>query len=634
MADEVKKEAYGAGSIQVLGGVDAIRKRPSMYIGDTAASGLHHLVFEVVDNSVDEALAGHCTLIKVTMNADGSVTVEDDGRGIPIEEMPQFKKSALEIIMTKLHAGGKFDHKTYQVSGGLHGVGLSVVNGLSSKLTVLVKRNGKVYSQSYEKGRPVDEVKVVGESDSIGTKITFTPDPDIFPITEFNFETLSSRLREMAFLNKGLEIQIKEESSGKEHVFKYDGGIKEFVQHLNQNKTALNPVIYLSKEKNGASLELAIQYNDGYLENIFSFANTINTHEGGTHLSGFKTALTRTLNSYADKNNLLKKGLKVSSADTFEGLTAIISVKLQNPQFEGQTKRKLGNSEIKGIVDSMVSSGLAEFLEQNPKVAKLILQKCMNAAEAREAARKAKEVSRRKNVLNSGSLPGKLTDCSNTNPAECEMFIVEGDSAGGSCRQGRNREFQAVLPIKGKILNVEKARLHKIFSSKEIIIMASAIGTGLGEEFDLKRVRYHKIIIMCDADVDGSHIRTLLLTFFFRYMSPLIGAGYIYLAQPPLYKVSKNRKEYYVYNEEKLTQLLEEIGKEGVTLQRYKGLGEMNPHQLWDTTMNPESRTLLQVTLEDAVEADKIFTLLMGEDVEPRRKFIEAHALEVRNLDV
>ncbi len=634
MDGEIKKQDYSAGSIQVLGGLDAVRKRPSMYIGDTASGGLHHLVFEIVDNSVDEALAGFCTIVKVSINADGSVTVEDNGRGIPVEIMPQYGKSALEIVMTKLHAGGKFDHKTYKVSGGLHGVGISVVNALSEKLIVSVIRNGKIHSQNYSRGKPIDEVSVVGESQATGTIVAFLPDKEVFETTEFNFEALSSRLREMAFLNSGLEVQIREERTGKEHVFKYDGGIKSFVEFLNQTKMAIHPVIYMQKEKNGAQLELAMQYNDGYLENIFSFANTINTLEGGTHLSGFKTALTRTLNAYAEKSGLLKNELKISSSDTLEGLAAVISVRLTDPQFEGQTKRKLGNSEIKGLVDSMVSSALISYLDENPKIARIIIEKCSSAAAAREAARHAKELARRKTAFSSGSLPGKLADCSSTDPSVCELYVVEGDSAGGSSKQGRNREFQAILPLRGKILNVEKARLHKIFSSREIVTLATAIGTGLGDEFDLKNARYHKVIITCDADVDGAHIRTLLLTFFFRHMKPLIEAGYVYIAQPPLYRVTKDKKEYYVYNDAKLKELILEIGEEGASLQRYKGLGEMNPGQLWSTTMDPENRTLLKVTVDDAVEADKMFSLLMGEEVEPRREFIEKHALEVKNLDV
>ena len=630
---EEKKQSYGAGSIRVLGGLEGVRVRPSMYIGDTGVIGLHHLILEVVDNSVDEALAGFCTVIKVTLHADGGVTIDDNGRGVPVDVMPQFGKTAMEVIMTKLHAGGKFDNKTYKVSGGLHGVGISVVNALSEKLTICVSREGKIHSQSYGKGKPLEDVRITGETSETGTKLTFTPDAEIFESTEFSFDVISKRMRELAFLNSGLEVQIKDERTGKENAFRYEGGIKSFVEYLNQNKTGLHPVIHMQKAKGNIQLEMAMLYSSGYAENIFSFANTINTEEGGTHLSGFKAALTRALNGYAERNGMLKKGLKISSSDTLEGIAAVISVKLPDPQFEGQTKKKLGNSSVKGLVDSMVSSGLNSYLEENPRYAKLIIGKCMNAAEAREAARRAKEITRRKTALRSGSLPGKLADCSNTDPELCELYVVEGDSAGGSSKQGRNKEFQAILPLKGKILNVEKARLHRIFNSREITTLATAIGTGLGEDFDVKKARYHKIIITCDADVDGAHIRTLLLTFFFRQMKPLIEAGYIYVAQPPLYRVVKNKKEHYVYNEEKLEELLREIGQDA-SIQRYKGLGEMNPEQLWETTMNPEKRTLLKVTSEDAVEADKIFTLLMGEIVEPRREFIEKHAMEVRNLDV
>lgn len=628
------KSEYSGSNIQVLEGLAAVRKRPGMYIGDTSSRGLHHMVYEVVDNSVDEALAGNCTLIMVTLHTDGSVTVEDNGRGIPVDVMPHYNKPAVEIVMTKLHAGGKFDNKTYKVSGGLHGVGISVVNALSSTLTVQVRRNGALYEQRYKQGAAETELIEKGAVETTGTTISFTPDNSIFEITEFSFDTLASRLREIAFLNSGLEIHIIDERTDKKHEFKYDGGIKSFVQYLNQGKNTLHDVIHLQNEKGDTVLELAMQYNDAYLENIFSFANTINTVEGGTHLTGFKAALTRTLNSYAEKNGLIKDNVKITSNDTFEGLTAVISVKLGDPQFEGQTKKKLGNSDIKGLVESMVGTGLGTFLEENPKIGKLIVAKCVSAAEAREAARKAKELARRKTALSSGSLPGKLADCSNNDPSKCEIFVVEGDSAGGSSKQGRNREFQAVLPLRGKILNVEKARLNKIFASKEIITLATALGTGLGQEFDISKARYHKIIITCDADVDGAHIRTLLLTFLFRYMKPLIEAGYVYVAQPPLYLVKKNKKEYYVYDDRKLKELFAEIGEDGIALQRYKGLGEMNPKQLWQTTMDPENRILLRVTLDDAIAADKMFTLLMGEEVEPRRNFIEEHALEVKNLDV
>ena len=624
--------SYGAKDIQVLGGIEAVRKRPSMYIGDTGFYGLHHLVYEVVDNSIDEALAGHCTRITVKINKDDTVTITDNGRGIPVEMHPKFNKTALEVVMTKLHAGGKFDKNSYKVSGGLHGVGISVVNALSELLFIEVRRDGKVHTQEYRQGKPVSDMKIGGESPNTGTKITFLPDKTIFEKTEFHFETLSSRLRELAFLNKSVRIIINDERTGKEHDFKYDGGIVSFVEFTNKNKTPLHEVIFFEKEKNGNQVEIAMQYNDGYSENIFSFANNINTIEGGTHLSGFKTALTRTLNNYAEKN-LKFTDFKLSSEDVREGLAAVISVKIQEPQFEGQTKTKLGNSEVKGIVDSVVSDKLSTFLEENPSVGRAVLEKSINAAKAREAARKARELTRRKSVLEGSSLPGKLADCSNKDPALCELYIVEGDSAGGSAKQGRNRQFQAILPLRGKILNVEKARLNKIFANNEIITMVTAIGTSIAEEFNIEKARYHKIIIMTDADVDGAHIRTLLLTFFYRYMKPLIDAGYIYIAQPPLYRVKKGKKEYYVYNDERLNKLLEELG-EGVTIQRYKGLGEMNPSQLWETTMTPDNRTLLKVTVEDAIEADSLFTILMGDQVEPRRKFIQEHAKEVVNLDV
>ena len=629
---EDKTNEYGAGSIQMLKGLEAVRKRPAMFIGDSQIAGLHHLVYEIVDNSVDEALGGYCTKVMVTLNKDGSVKVEDDGRGIPVDVMPKVNKPALEVVMTELHAGGKFDNKSYKVSGGLHGVGVSVVNALSERLSVVVRRNGKIYRQSYSRGKPEGPLQETGVSESTGTKITFTPDKEIFETTDYKFDVLSTRLREISFLNPGLEIAIREEQTGKEHVFRYDGGIKSFVEWINKNKTAVHPVIYLKSERNGISLEVSMQYNSTYVENIFSFANTINTNEGGTHLSGFKTALTRALNSYAEKNNLLKD-LKIANNDTLEGLAAVISVKIPEPQFEGQTKRKLGNSEVKGLVYSMVVSGLNSYLEENPKSARQIVYKCIQAAESRESARRARDLTRRKTALSSGSLPGKLADCSSTDPSECELYVVEGDSAGGSSKQGRNRSFQAILPLRGKILNVEKARLLKIFENREIASLGTAIGTGLGEDFNINKVRYHKIIITCDADVDGAHIRTLLLTLFFRYMKDLVEKGYVYVAQPPLYRVFKNKKEHYVYNDEKLKEILDKVGEEGASIQRYKGLGEMNPGQLWETTMNPEKRTLVRVSLEDAVAADKIFSILMGEEVAPRRAFIERHALEVKNLD-
>jgi len=623
---------YGAKDIQVLTGLSAVRKRPAMYIGDTGLRGLHHLVFEAVDNSIDEAMAGFCSKIVVIIHKDGSVTVIDNGRGIPVDTHPKYNKSALEIVMTVLHAGGKFDKKTYKVSGGLHGVGISVTNALSKEMAVEVRRNGKVYRQKYSYGKPTTGVEIIGESNERGTKTTFMPDEQIFPDTEFHFDTLSSRLRELAFLNKGIHITLFDERTNKKQEFQYDGGIVSFVEFLNDNKNPLHKIIYFEKEKNMVVVEVAMQYNMSYQENIFTFANNINTQEGGSHLIGFKTALTRTLNSYAEK--LKANDTKVSSDDTREGLTAVISVKLQEPQFEGQTKTKLGNSEIKGIVESLINENLGTFLEENPAIARLIVEKCINAAKARDAAAKARELTRRKGALNSHSLPGKLADCSERDPAKCELYIVEGDSAGGSAKQGRNRDFQAILPLKGKILNVEKARLNKIFQNEEITTMITALGTGIAEEFDINRLRYHKVIIMTDADVDGAHIRTLLLTFFYRHMNALINAGNVYIAQPPLYKVAKNKKTYYIYSDEKLEELFKEIGRDSASMQRYKGLGEMNPQQLWETTMDPKDRTLLQVSLEDAVEADKIFTILMGDHVEPRRNFIEQHAKEVANLDI
>jgi DNA gyrase subunit B len=624
---------YDASHIQVLEGLEAVRRRPSMYIGSTDAIGLHHLVYEVVDNSVDEALAGYCTEIDVRLNQDGSVTVMDDGRGIPVDIHPQFDRPALEIVMTILHAGGKFDHESYSVSGGLHGVGVSVVNALSKYLEVEVRRNGKVYWQRYERGDVATELEERGGSEHTGTSITFMPDPEIFEETEFNFDLLSSRLRELAFLNKGLKIAIKDERSGKENSFQYEGGIASFVEYLNKNKEALHTTpIHLSSSKNGTSVEVALQYNSSYNENIFSYANNINTREGGTHLMGFRAALTKTVNEYAKANKLLKGEDKLSGEDLREGLVAVVSVKLPDPQFEGQTKARLGNSSIRGLVESLVSEGLAEHFEENPQTATAIVEKASEALRAREAARKAKELTRRKNALSSGGLPGKLADCSEGKPEKCEIYIVEGESAGGSAKQGRNRHFQAILPLRGKILNVERARLDKILKNSEIRNMIVALGTGIGEDFDIGKARYHKVVIMTDADVDGSHIRTLLLTFFYRYMKPLLDAGYIYIAQPPLYQIKKGKQVAYAYSDRELNALTKEMAKPAI--QRYKGLGEMNPDQLWETTMNPDNRTMRRVTLEDAVEADRIFTILMGDQVEPRREFIEAHAKDVRNLDV
>jgi len=807
-----KQEKYDATTIQVLEGVDAVRKRPAMYIGDISTRGLHHLVYEVVDNSVDEAMAGYCKTITVTVHVDNSVTVTDDGRGIPIDIHKGEKKPAVEVVLTTLHAGGKFDHRSYKVSGGLHGVGVSVVNALSEWLEVEVKRGGKVYKQEYEKGKTASKLTVVGKAKTTGTTVTFKADKEIFvscPI-EYSYETLSTRLRELAFLNKDLKIKIIDERSDKENEFQFKGGVVSFVEYLNKNKEALHKkVIYIEGAKEDVSCEIALQYNDGYSENIFSFVNNINTIEGGTHLSGFKSALTRVVNQYCKNKNMLKESdVAISGEDIREGLTVVISVKVPNPQFEGQTKTKLGNSEVEGIVSSIVNDSLSAYFEENPSVANKAIEKAILAARAREAARKARELTRRKGALDSMALPGKLSDCSENDPAICEIYIVEGDSAGGSSRQGRDRRFQAILPIKGKILNVEKARLDKVLSNEEIRTIISALGTGIGEEFDLAKLRYHKVIIMCDADSDGSHIRTLLLTLFFRHMQSLVEKGHIYIAQPPLYKVKRGKREEYIETEKRMNELLFELGteglvltrtsdkkefsanglkdllqlvlefdrlssgigkrgvelskymgfrhqktkklplfmikvegeaqflyddeelakavnkrekelgkdvevdekalgvvefygtrdmekvldkieklgfdilgelspdaeprdkkekkekkkpykilsedkdireldtlkacldyvreiaKKGLTIQRYKGLGEMNPEQLWETTMNPETRTLLKVTMEDAVEANDMFTVLMGDAVEPRRAFIEKHALEVRNLDI
>ncbi len=635
MSNEIPAQTYDASSIQVLEGLEAVRKRPSMYIGSTDYKGLHHLVYEVVDNSIDEALAGYCHNIDVMINKDGSVTVCDDGRGIPVEEHAKYKRPALEIVMTMLHAGGKFDNLTYKVSGGLHGVGVSVVNALSEWLRVEVRRNDKLWVQDYVRGKPKDEVHEIGTAIGTGTTTTFKPDPTIFETTEFKYDILANRLRELAFLNKGVKIVLADARSGVTDNFHYEGGIIQFVHYLNEGKTPLHDkVIYFEKQKDTTDVEIAMQYNDGYNEIILAFANNINTTEGGTHLSGFRSALTRSFNDYAKKNNLLKGDLVLSGDDIREGLTAIISVKLTNPQFEGQTKTKLGNSEVQGIVNSLVGEGLDDFLEENPSEARKIIDKAVQAFQAREAARKARELTRRKSALENTTLPGKLADCSERDPAKCELYLVEGDSAGGSAKQGRNRMFQAILPLRGKILNVEKARLNKILTSEEIRALITAMGTGVGEEFNLEKARYHRIILMTDADVDGAHIRTLLLTFFYRYMQQLITAGYVYIAQPPLFRAKKGKDERYAYNENALAGILEEMGRNGVTVNRYKGLGEMNPEQLWSTTMDPGTRTVLQVTMEDAVEADRTFTLLMGDKVEPRRDFIIQNAKFVRNLDV
>jgi DNA gyrase subunit B len=632
-------DEYTAQKITVLKGLDAVRKRPAMYIGSTDVHGLHHLIYEVVDNSVDEAMIGRCSEIDIVLREDGSVVVTDNGRGIPVDEHPTQHRPAVEVVMTTLHAGGKFDDKSYKYSGGLHGVGVSVVNALSEYLDVEIRRDGRNYFQRYERGLPACDLQVRGASEGTGTKVTFLPDVKIFGEIKYSFETLTQRLRELAFLNRGLQITLLDERSPKQkkQIFAYEGGIVSFVKYLNENKKTIVPdPIYIHSQKDSVDVEVAIQYNDGYAENVFAFANNINTIDGGTHLSGFRSALTRTFNNYAQNAGLFKKQkFSLSGEDVREGLTAVISVKLADPQFEGQTKAKLGNSEVKGIVDAVVSDGLKEFLEENPAVAKMTVEKCFAALRAREAARKARDLARRKSALESTSLPGKLADCSNADPNVCELYLVEGDSAGGSAKQARNREFQAILPLRGKILNVEKARLDKVLSSEEVKMIITAVGTGVrGEDFDLSKIRYKKVVIMTDADVDGAHIRTLLLTLFYRYMEDLIKAGYVYIAQPPLYRLKKGKREVYAYNDADKDRMLADWGGDGVYIQRYKGLGEMNPEQLWETTMDPETRTVLQVTIEDAVEADRMFNILMGDEVEPRREFIQENALNVRNLDV
>lgn len=630
-------ETYNAEQIQVLKGLEAVRKRPAMYIGDVGMRGLNHLIYEVVDNSIDEVLAGYCSKIEIRLNKDGSVTVADDGRGIPVDLHPTEKRPALEVVMTVLHAGGKFDKDSYKVSGGLHGVGVSVVNALSEWCEVEVCRAGKVYLQRYRIGIPEFDLKVVGKGNTSGTKTTFFPDSTIFKETKFNFEVLSERMRELAFLNKELRIIISEEEIGKSHEYYYKGGLISFIDYLNEGKEPIHKEpLYFSGAKEDVEVEIALQYNETYIENIFTYVNNIKTIEGGTHLVGFKAALTRTLNSYAQKNNLFKKeNISLTGEDVREGLTAVISAKVMEPQFEGQTKTKLGNSEVKGITESIFGESFAAFMEENPSIAKRIVEKALTAARGREAAKKARELTRRKSALESGSLPGKLADCSSRDAAQCEIYLVEGDSAGGSAKQGRDRRYQAILPLKGKILNVEKARLDKILSNEEIRTIISALGTGIGgDEFDVSRLRYHKIIIMTDADVDGSHIRTLLLTFFFRYMKELVEQGHIYIAQPPLYRVYKGKQEFYVYTDDERDDTMKRMGNNGVQIQRYKGLGEMNPDQLWKTTMDPESRTNLLVTIEEAIEADHIFSILMGGNVELRRKFIEENAKYAKNIDV
>lgn len=633
------KGSYNAEQIHVLEGLEAVRKRPAMYIGSTSARGLHHLVYEVVDNSIDEALAGYCTDIKVIIHKDNSITVIDNGRGIPVDMMKKEKKPAVEVIMTVLHAGGKFGDGGYKVSGGLHGVGVTCVNALSEHMEVEVRRGGKCYGIEFQKGKTTKKLYEKGSCDTTGTTVHFKPDASIFTETEYSYDTLRLRIRELAFLNKGITISLADErEEGRSESFHFAGGIIEYVEFLDKNKDKINPKpIYLEGEKNNIIVEVAMQYCDTYNENIFTYVNNINTEEGGTHLSGFRKALTRTINAYARSNKILKDNEDALSGDDVrEGLTAVLSLKVPNPQFESQTKIKLGNSEVMPIVDNLVGDTLAEFMEENPSVAKKLVEKAILAARARMAARKARELTRRKNAMDLGGLPGKLADCKSRNVEDTEIYLVEGDSAGGSAKQGRNSDFQAILPLRGKILNVEKARLDKVLSSEEIRNMITAFGCGIGDDFNLAKARYGKIIIMTDADVDGAHIRTLLLTFFYRYMQPLIKEGHVFIAQPPLYLIRKTQKQhYYAYSDEELQQILDEIGRDSNPyVQRYKGLGEMNPGQLWETTMDPEARTILQVHMEDAAEADRIFSILMGDKVEPRRQFIETNAKKVRNLDL
>ncbi len=634
---------YTADNIQVLEGLSAVRKRPAMYIGSTNTIGLHHLVYEVVDNAIDEAMAGHCSLVEVTLNQDGSCSVIDDGRGIPVDIHPKHGRPGLEIVMTVLHAGGKFDKDSYKVSGGLHGVGVSVVNALSEWLKAEVYRKGKTYHQEYRRGIPKADMASTGPTNDRGTKITFKPDPDIFETIEMQYVVLLPRLRELAFLNPGLRIKLKEEATDNSQEFHYEGGLCAYVEHLNRAHTTLHPdIIHLSGEADNIQVETAMQYTDGYRENLLTFANNIHTIEGGTHLTGFRSALTRVLNDYGRSKNIIKeKQSNLQGEDVREGLTAIIAVRVPEPQFEGQTKGKLGNSVVRGIVETIIADRLSTYLEEHPGEGSTIISKCLQASAAREAAKKARELTRRKGLLEGGGLPGKLADCQERDPALSELFIVEGDSAGGSAKQGRDRRTQAILPLRGKILNVEKARMDAILNNKEIRALITAIGASIGEEFDLEKVRYHKIVIMTDADVDGAHIRTLLLTFFYRYMPHLVDMGYIYIAQPPLFKLAKGKRIHYTYSEEEKDRvMLEEFGlKEsdpirGVSIQRYKGLGEMNAEQLWETTMDPDHRTLLKVHVQDALEADELFSILMGDVVAPRREFIENHATEVANLDV
>jgi DNA gyrase subunit B len=636
---EIQEEAYGAEQIQVLEGLEAVRKRPGMYIGSTSGKGLHHLVWEIVDNSIDEALAGFCDEINVFIEKDNSITVKDNGRGIPVGIQEKMGRPAVEVIMTVLHAGGKFGGGGYKVSGGLHGVGASVVNALSTKLEVYVHLDGHVHYQEFSRGVPVADLKIIGETDRTGTTIHFVPDAEIFTETlEYEYDILATRLRELAFLNRGIKITIEDKRvENKQNEYYYEGGIKSYVEHLNRTKEVIHDEpIYLEGEREGITIEVALQYNEGYTENLYSFANNIHTYEGGTHESGFKTALTRVINDYSRKNGIFKENdSNLSGEDVREGLTAIISVKHPDPQFEGQTKTKLGNSEVRTITDAVFSSHFDKFLLENPNVAKKVVEKGLMAQRARAAAKKARELTRRKSALEVSSLPGKLADCSSKDPSESEIYIVEGDSAGGSAKQGRDRHFQAILPLRGKILNVEKARLDKILSNNEVRAMITAIGTGIGEDFDIAKARYHKIVIMTDADVDGAHIRTLILTFFYRYMRKILEAGYVYIAQPPLYKIQQGKRVEYAYNDKELDRVFSELpSSPKPNIQRYKGLGEMNPEQLWDTTMDPSTRTMLQVSLEDAIEADETFEMLMGDKVEPRRNFIEANAQYVKNLDI
>jgi len=633
-------QSYEAEQIQVLEGLEAVRKRPGMYIGSTGSRGLHHLVWEVVDNSIDEALVGACKNIEVTINEDNSITVSDDGRGFPVGLHPKLKKPAVEVALTVLHAGSKFGGGGYKVSGGLHGVGVSVVNALSESLEVEVKRDGKIYYQKYERGTAITELEVIGETKKTGTKITFKPDTKLFDELIYSFETLEVRIRELAFLNKGIKLTLKDKRNNIEKVYQYEGGIVSFVEFLNKNKDVLHPKpLYVLANKDDVIVEVALQYSGSFNENVYSFCNNINTIEGGTHTTGFRNAVTKAINDYSRKYKFIKENeSNLQGEDAREGLTAVLNIKVIDPQFEGQTKTKLGNPEIRSIVEGILYESLGAYFEENPQIAKVIIEKALTASRAREAARKARELTRRKSALESTTLPGKLADCSEKDPFLCEIYIVEGDSAGGSAKQGRDRRFQAILPLRGKILNVEKARLDRILSSDSIRSMITAFGAGISDDFEIEKMRYGKIIIMTDADVDGSHIRTLLLTFFFRYMRPLVELGYVYIAQPPLFRIRKGRgnrgKEYYAFDENQLEEILSRIGRDSTTLQRYKGLGEMDAYQLWDTTMNPETRTILQVSLEDAAAADEIFTILMGDKVEPRRKFIEENAKYVKYLDV